>query len=96
LLGRLAGREAAAALGLFDEVVDGAEASRRGLAWLSVPTREVDAKAIELAKRVANVPELSRAAVASLRIELGPPPIPWGCSPRGGKGPANVVATSVC
>ncbi|HLH71152.1 MAG TPA: enoyl-CoA hydratase-related protein [Candidatus Dormibacteraeota bacterium] len=77
LLGRLAGREAAAAMALFGEEIDGRTAVRLGLAWEALPEPEVEPRALEMARRVAADPELARAAVRSLRLELGPPAIPW-------------------
>ncbi|MHB8499573.1 MAG: enoyl-CoA hydratase-related protein [Candidatus Acidiferrales bacterium] len=77
LLGRLAGREAAAAMSLFGEEIDGRRAAEIGLAWAALPEPQVEPKAMELARRVAKDPELARAAARSLRLELGPPSIPW-------------------
>ena len=77
LLERLAGREAAAAMALFGEEIDGAEAQRLGLAWQAVPAAEVTERAVELARRVAADPELARAVVATFRRELGPPHVSW-------------------
>ena len=77
LLGRLAGREAAAGLSLFGEEIDGRRAAEIGLAWKALPEAEVERQAIEMAKNAAADPELARAAVRSMRIELGPPGIPW-------------------
>ncbi|HXC79412.1 MAG TPA: enoyl-CoA hydratase/isomerase family protein [Candidatus Acidoferrum sp.] len=77
LLGRLAGREAAAAMSLFGEEIDGRRAEEIGLAWSALPADEVEPKAMELARRVAKDPDLARAAARSLRLELGPPSIPW-------------------
>ena len=77
LLGRLAGREAAAAMSLFGEEIDGRRAVAIGLAWAAFPGPEVEPKAMELARRVARDPELARAAARSMRLELGPPSIPW-------------------
>ena len=51
LLGRLGSRETAAALTLFGERLTGAQAVERGLAWAAVPDAEVDAAALELARR---------------------------------------------
>ncbi len=34
----------------------------------------------ELARRAARDPQLARKAVASLRIELGPPRLPWAAA----------------
>lgn len=77
LAGRSAGREVAAALGLFGESLDGADAQRIGLAWMALPDEEVEDRALELAGRSARDPLLARAAVTTFRAELGPPPMPW-------------------
>jgi enoyl-CoA hydratase len=77
LLGRLTGRESAAALSLFGEEIDGRRAAELGLAWVALPEAEVEPRAIDLARRAAADPELARATVRSFRIELGPPSIPW-------------------
>lgn len=77
LLGRLAGREAAAALGVFGLEITGREAKELGLAWEALPERAVEPRAIELAKKAARDPELARATVRSMRLELGPPPLSW-------------------
>ncbi len=77
LLSRLAGREAAAAMSIFGEEIDGRRAAELGLAWQALPEAEVEPRALELARRVAADPELSRAAVRSLRLETGPPALPW-------------------
>lgn len=69
LLQRLAGREAAAAMALFGEEIDGERAAELGLAWEAVDDAAVDDRARELAARLAADPELSRAAVASFRAE---------------------------
>lgn len=77
LLARTAGRETAAAMGLFGEAVSGRRAAELGLAWEAVADEQVEPRALELAHRVAADPALARAAVRSLRSELGPPAIPW-------------------
>jgi enoyl-CoA hydratase len=77
LLGRTAGREAAAALGLFAEEIDGTRARELGLAWESLPAAEVDGRARELAARAGRDPDLARMTVRSFRNELGPPMVPW-------------------
>jgi len=77
LLGRLAGREAAAAMSLFGEEIDGRRAAELGLAWAALPEADVEPRALELARRVAADPELARAAARSMRLELGPPAVPW-------------------
>ncbi|MBY3989937.1 enoyl-CoA hydratase/isomerase family protein [Rhodococcus fascians] len=77
LTGRLAGREATAAMGLFNEEIDGRKAVELGMAWESVDDDQVEGRARELAARACRDPELTRATVLSMRTELGPPGIPW-------------------
>ncbi len=77
LLSRLVGREAAAAMALFGEEVDGETAVRLGLAWETLDDDAVDARALELATRVAKDPALARTAVANFRKEAGPPGVSW-------------------
>jgi enoyl-CoA hydratase len=77
LLGRLAGREVAAALGLFGLEISGRQAAEFGLAWEALPEAEVEPRALELAHSVASDPDLARATAQSLRLELGPPPVSW-------------------
>jgi enoyl-CoA hydratase len=77
LLSRLVGREAAAAMALFGEQVDGERAVQLGLAWETVDDAAVEDRAMELAARVAADPALARAAVGSFRIETGPPHVSW-------------------
>ena len=77
LLSRLVGREAAAAMALFGEEVDGERAVRLGLAWETVDDDAVDGRALELATRVAQDPALARLTVANFRKEIGPPGVSW-------------------
>lgn len=77
LLGRTGIREAAAAMALFGERIDGARAAELGLAWAAVEDDEVEAKAAELAAAPAADPELARRVAKSLRAQLGPPTLPW-------------------
>lgn len=77
LLGRLVGREAAAAIGMFGVEVSGARAAQLGLAWEAVDDEAVDARARELAASAARDPELSRRVLGSLRAELDPPGVSW-------------------
>jgi enoyl-CoA hydratase len=77
LLGRLGGRETAAAVGLLGEQLTGAQAADRGLAWEAVPDAEVEGRALELAGRAAKDPLLTRRALATMRDELGPPAVSW-------------------
>lgn len=77
LLNRLAGREVAAAVGLFGTEVSGARAVEVGLAWEAVDDDQVEARARELAAPAARDPELSRRTVASFRRELETPGMSW-------------------
>jgi enoyl-CoA hydratase len=77
LLGRTGAREAASALTLFGERIDGARAADLGLAWEALDDAEVDARAHALATVPAADPELARRTARSLRTELGPPALPW-------------------
>jgi len=77
LLGRTGIREAAAAMALFGERIDGARAAELGLAWAAVEDDKVEAKAAELAAAPAADPELARRVAKSLRAQLGPPALPW-------------------
>lgn len=72
LLARTLGREAAAAMGLFGEEIDGDRAVELGLAWRAAEPEAVIELAIELASRVASDPALSRAMIASFRSETAP------------------------
>jgi enoyl-CoA hydratase len=80
LLGRTAGREAAMALTVFGQEIDGRRAAEIGLAWEAVPASEVEARAHAIAASVARDPELARAVVRSARLELGPPASSWAAA----------------
>jgi enoyl-CoA hydratase len=77
LLGRTGVREAAAAMALFGERIEGERAAELGLAWAAVDDGDVEETAIELAARAGADPELARRTAASLRTVLGPPALPW-------------------
>lgn len=77
LVGRVAGREAAAGLTLFAQDIDGRRAVALGLAWEALPEDEVEPRAFDIAASVASDPELARAAARSFRHELGPPVVSW-------------------
>jgi enoyl-CoA hydratase len=77
LLGRTGAREAAAAMALFGERIDGERAAELGLAWAALDDAEVEPAAMTLASRAGADPELARRTAASLRTVLGPPPLPW-------------------
>ncbi len=69
ILSRLIGREAAAAIALFGEEINGDKAVELGLAWESLDAAAVEDRALELAARVAADPELARVAVGNFRKE---------------------------
>ncbi|NYI72466.1 enoyl-CoA hydratase [Naumannella cuiyingiana] len=74
---RAAGREATAAMGLFQEEIDGARAAEIGLAWQAVDDELVEQRAMELAARPAKDPELSREATRSFRVETANDALDW-------------------
>ena len=74
---RVAGREAAAALGLFSQEISGDRAVELGLAWLAVPDAEVEERALELGAVVGSDPLLARRAAHSFRLETESLSIPW-------------------
>lgn len=77
LANRLAGREATAAMGLFGQEITGQRAAILSLAWEATPDHLVESRALELASRAAEDPELIRKVVATFRAELGPPAVSW-------------------
>jgi enoyl-CoA hydratase len=77
LLTRLAGRETAAAMGLFGADVTGEQAAALRLAWLAVESEQVDSTAIDYAARVAAHPELARRLTLSFREETEALRLSW-------------------
>ena len=77
ILSRLIGREAAAAMALFGEEINGTRAVELGLAWESVDEAAVEDRALELARRVAADPELARVAVGNFRREVVNGAVSW-------------------
>jgi enoyl-CoA hydratase len=77
LLQRVAGRETAAAMGLFGQEVDGERAVSLGLAWSSHEDADVVPAALALASGVARDPDLARRVVTSFRRETAPGGVPW-------------------
>lgn len=77
LLHRLAGRETAAAIGLFGEAIDGVRAVESGLAWSAHEDSEVEQRAVELASRSAGDPALARRVVAAFRRQTNAGGLPW-------------------
>ena len=68
MLDRAVGPQAAAAMVVFGERIDGPRAAEIGLAWACHPDEELVERAIAFAARAAEVPkELSAAALATLR-----------------------------
>lgn len=76
LLRRAVGAEAAAAMALFGEEVTGAQAVSWGLAWEAVPDEQVEDRAMELAHRASEDPELTRAATRMFR-RMTSEPVDW-------------------
>jgi enoyl-CoA hydratase len=87
LAGRLAGREAATAMGVFGEEVSGERAVQLGLAWMAVDADDVVDQALQLASWLASDPELARVTVRTMRLELGPPPMAWPAAVELERGP---------
>lgn len=77
LVNRTAGRETAAAMGLFSEMLKGQAIVDAGLAWEAVRDAEVEGRAVALAATAAADPQLARMTVETFRRELGPPAVPW-------------------
>jgi enoyl-CoA hydratase/carnithine racemase len=74
---RLIGREAAAAMALYDEDINGDRARELGLAWESVDDAAVEDRALELAARPAADPELARVAVGNFPKEVVNGAVRW-------------------
>ena len=77
LLNRAAGREAAAAMGLFGHEVNGEQAVALGIAWSAHDDAEVEEQAHAVAARVAQDPELARRMVRSFRRETAAGGVAW-------------------
>ncbi len=77
LLHRVAGREAAAAMGLFGEEVDGERAVDLGIAWSAHEDGQVEGAARVMAARAAADPQLARRLVRNFRRETAPGGVPW-------------------
>jgi enoyl-CoA hydratase len=77
LAGRRIGSEGAAAMGLFNQEISGEQAAVTGLAWEVTEPGHALTRALELAGEAAADPGLSRQMVRSMRMELGPPQLPW-------------------
>lgn len=77
LLAEAASAEVACAMAVFGQEVDGRRAEQLGLAWRSVPDADVESHAIEMARRAAADPELSRAIIKTLRMTAGHKSAAW-------------------
>lgn len=77
LLAELATLDAACAMAVFGEEIDGRRALQLGLAWASVPQAEVQAKAMAMARYAAKDPALARVAVRTLRLTAGAKSREW-------------------
>jgi enoyl-CoA hydratase len=75
LLNRVAGYEATVALGVLGQPLSGTRAYELGMAWRAPEDADVEQCAEQLARNAAGDPELSRMVMASLRHEVGPPPL---------------------
>lgn len=69
--------DAACAMAIFGEEIDGRRAVQLGLAWASLPAEEVETKAIAMARYAAKDPELSRATVRTMRMTAGDKTARW-------------------
>jgi enoyl-CoA hydratase len=77
LLNRYCGVQAACAIGIFGEPIDGRRAEAVGLAWAAVDDGEVEPLADSLARRISARPYLARSMIASVRAQVGPPVLTW-------------------
>ncbi|MFO6451065.1 MULTISPECIES: enoyl-CoA hydratase/isomerase family protein [unclassified Aeromicrobium] len=80
LVRRLAGREAAATLGLFSQEVSGREAKGFGLVGVCVPDEDTEKTALEIAQHVARDPLVARRAKRSFNLETQSTPLPWAAA----------------
>jgi len=69
--------QATCAMAVFGQEIDGTRAEQLGLAWRSVPDADVESHAIEMARRAAADPELTRAITKSMRITAGSKSAAW-------------------
>jgi enoyl-CoA hydratase len=77
LLARSAGREAAAAMGLFGCQISGTRAVELGMAWQAIDDDAVEQVAFDLARRAAADPALAREMVGSFRRQCESPGASW-------------------
>lgn len=74
---RAMGRQATAAMSLFNEEISGSRAQELGLAWAAVPDEEVEGLALSMAKTLSGDPDLARAALKTFRLETSAAPLSW-------------------
>ena len=77
LMTRLAGREVAAAMTVFDQELSGLRAAELGVAFEAVPDADVEERALELAQRCTRDAGLNRRTIQTLRKVAGPPAMDW-------------------
>ena len=77
LLGRAVGRSETVAMAAFGRSMTGQQAVDRGLAHACVALDELPELIQEMVSTAAADPELTRRLFQSVRLELGPPAIPW-------------------
>ena len=70
MLRGIAGPQAAAAMVLFGEVLDGEEAAAAGLAWRCVPAEDLLDRAVSLASRAARIPTALAASAKSTIADM--------------------------
>jgi enoyl-CoA hydratase len=68
LIARLAGREAAAAMGMFARPLTGRDAKAKGLVWDAVPAADLDDAVAAACWSLRSDPSLARAIKASLNL----------------------------
>ena len=73
MLHRIGGQEAVTLMAVLDEPVRGAEFACRGWAAAALPSDEVEARAVAMAKRAGNAPDLARLIKASSRMTVPMP-----------------------
>lgn len=87
LLNRVAGRETAAAMGVFGSEISGSRAVELGMAFLAVDDAEVENAAFGLVRHAARDPALSRRTTASFRRETAQGGLPWDAAVDLERGP---------
>jgi enoyl-CoA hydratase len=78
LLAEASTPDAASAMAVFGEEIDGTRAQQLGLAWVSLPDDQVEEKAMAMARYAAADPELSRSIIRTMRLTGGRKGTDWG------------------